>query len=301
MRAAHQRLCLLLALGAAPAAAAQAPALEHFTVVADGHPLALWARRPANPRGAILLLHGRTWSALPDFDLQVPGESRSVLAGLAARGYAAYALDLRGYGGTPRDPTGWLTPRRAAEDVHQALAWIIAQQPAPARAVLLGWSNGAMLAQLVAQLHPGQLSALILYGYPWDPDESVPEDTDTTAAPHQPNSERDAAADFQSPGTTSRRMVAAYVAAAIRADPILAEWRSYDQFNALDPKRVRTPTLVLQGEHDPEPRDALRRLFSRLGTADKQRVTLMGGDHAALLEDTKPRFVDAIVAFLERR
>ena len=294
---------LLVALLIVPFAgiAAQAPALERFTVTADGHPLALWARRPANPKGVILLLHGRTWSALPDFDLQVTGESRSVLANLAARGYAAYALDLRGYGATPRDSIGWLTPLRAAEDVRQVIAWIAARHKGEPRPVLLGWSNGALVAQLVAQLHGEQLSALVLYGYPWDPDEHVAEEDDSSAVGHQANSASDAAGDFRSPRVTSRRMVAAYVAAAIKADPVFAEWRGLEQWNALNPARVRIPTLLLQGEFDPEPRDALKRTFGRLGTRDKDWVTLKGGDHAALLEDTKPTFVDAIVGFLEKQ
>ena len=45
--------------------------------------------------------NGRTWSSVPDFDLQVPGESLSFMDGLNALGYAVYALDARGYG---RDP-----------------------------------------------------------------------------------------------------------------------------------------------------------------------------------------------------
>src|ERR1051325_2462576 len=84
--------------GAAPAPL-NAP--EHFTVHSDGHPMSVWARRPpatATTRGAVLLVHGLTWSARPDFDLQVPGMGlqRSVLASLAAQGIAAYAIDLRG-------------------------------------------------------------------------------------------------------------------------------------------------------------------------------------------------------------
>ncbi len=67
-----------LAVLAAPAvlhpararAAAGPPA--HLTVVVDGHPMAVWSRTARHPKGVILLLHGRTWSALPDFDLQVP-------------------------------------------------------------------------------------------------------------------------------------------------------------------------------------------------------------------------------------
>src|SRR4249919_1529824 len=90
--------------GAPSATPAGAP--ERFTVTSDGHPMAVWGRRPANPRNAILLVHGMTWSTRPDFDLQVPGLQRSVMSSLAAQGVAAYGVDLRGYGETPRDATG---------------------------------------------------------------------------------------------------------------------------------------------------------------------------------------------------
>src|SRR5437016_117537 len=72
--------------------------LERFTVTSDGHPMAVWGRRPANPRGSILLVHGMTWSTRPDFDLQVPGMQRSVMSSFVAQGFAAYGVDLRGYG-----------------------------------------------------------------------------------------------------------------------------------------------------------------------------------------------------------
>ena len=294
-------LFAICAAGPVMRVTAQAPSLEHFTVFADGHPLAVWARRPAAPKGAILLVHGRTWSGLPDFDLQVPGESRSVLANLAARGYAAYAIDLRGYGSTPRDRTGWLTPLRAADDVNTALAWIAAKQKLPIRPVLLGWSVGSMVAQLAAQQRPEMISVLVLYGYPFLPGDSLDADVDSMARPARTRTTRDgAASDFVSPTVTSARMVAAYVKAATKSDPILTDWRFFDQFNALDPARVTMPTLVLQGEHDPEPQSALQRLVAGLGSKEKSWVTLLGGDHAALLEDTKPSFVDAIIAFLER-
>src|SRR5262245_24553922 len=67
-------------LGVAPVTVLTASlqsAPERLTVRSDGHPMAVWARRPATPRGAVLLVHGRTWSGRPDFDLQVPGLERS--------------------------------------------------------------------------------------------------------------------------------------------------------------------------------------------------------------------------------
>jgi alpha-beta hydrolase superfamily lysophospholipase len=293
----------LLVLALAVRLPAQAPPpLEHFTVRADGHPLALWARRPQAPIGTILLVHGRTWSALPDFDLQVPGESRSVLAALAARGYAAYAIDLRGYGATPRDPSGWITPNRAADDVTIALAWIAAHQPMSHPPALLGWSLGSMVAELAAQRAPQGISRLILYGYPADPADTIGPDPDTsrTPAPRHRNGRDAAASDFISPAVTSPAMVRAYVKAALKSDPVLAAWRFDDQWNALDARRLTMPTLLLQGEHDPEPEAALQRLFQQIGTTHKAWVTLVGGDHAALLEDTRPTFIAAVARFLAR-
>src|ERR1019366_8936308 len=116
-------MAALLLSPAASVALPQATLVKH-TVTADGYPLALWEKRAANPKGTILLLHGRTWSSLPDFDLQVPGEHPSLMDAFVARGYAVYALALRGYGATPRDATGWDTPDQSAEDLSAALAWV---------------------------------------------------------------------------------------------------------------------------------------------------------------------------------
>src|SRR5687767_14780070 len=117
---------------AVPVFATAAPPLEH-TVAVESFELTVWEKAQQQPHGAILLVHGRTWSALPNFDLQLPTASpdsgRSVMDALAAAGYAAYAVDLRGYGATPRDDTGWLTPSRAAADVAAVLEWIAARHP----------------------------------------------------------------------------------------------------------------------------------------------------------------------------
>ena len=85
------------------ACSANAATLTRHTVDADGHPLAVWEKSAEHASEAILLVHGRTWSALPDFDLQVNGEDLSLMDGLVAEGFAVFAVDLRGYGETPRD------------------------------------------------------------------------------------------------------------------------------------------------------------------------------------------------------
>ena len=57
-----------------------------------------------------------------------------------------------------------------------------------------------------------------------------------------------AASDFITPGSISEAAVAAYVAAALAADPVRVDWTRTHQWGALDPAQVRVPTLVLHGE-----------------------------------------------------
>ncbi len=294
------RAAAALLLGAAPLQS-QAPPLEHLTVTVDGHPLAVWARRPAQARGAILFVHGRTWSARPDFDLQVPGEPRSVLAAVAARGYAAYAVDLRGYGGTPVDESGWNTPDRSAADVAAVLDWVKAQAPALGPPVLFGWSNGATVSQLVAQRWPSRMSALVLIGYWWNPDTTLAADTTRGPPPVVKNTAEAAASDFITPGVIDDRVKNAYVKASLKADPVFAQWRHMDQYNALDPAKVHVPTLLLQGEFDPLAHTGWQAMFfTRLGTANREWVTIAGADHAAILESTQLQVIAATLGFVER-
>ncbi|HUF48780.1 MAG TPA: alpha/beta fold hydrolase [Vicinamibacterales bacterium] len=274
---------------------------ERFTVRSDGHPMAVWARRPASPTGTVLLLHGRTWSSLPDFDLQVPGLERSVMAALSARGLAAYALDLRGYGQTPRDSTGWLTPRRAASDVINVLGWVASQHPTLGPPALVGWSRGAMIGQLVSQVAPARVSALVVFGFAWDPDTTFVDPVLPPEPAREPNNAAAAASDFISPAVTPRAVIDAFVEQALAADPVLADLRADGEFNALKPEQVTVPTLVIFGERDPGvlQTDAAK-YFARLRTPDKQMVVLPGADHAAHVEDTHEAWVTVVAGFLTR-
>jgi pimeloyl-ACP methyl ester carboxylesterase len=280
----------------------QAAGPEKFVVASDGHPLTVWARRPAAaPRASVLLVHGRTWSSRPDFDLQVPGLRRSVMQALAAQGFAAYAVDLRGYGDTPRDKTGWLTPRRTATDIVNVLAWVSGQHPGLPQPALVGWSRGAAVSMLAAESAPARLSALVVFGFAYDPDLTF---TDA-ALPDRPlmqkNTRQDAAADFISPRVTPPAVVDAFVATALRTDPVLMDLKNDTELNGIHPARLTMPTLVIYGERDPgvAPADAAK-LFARLGASDKALVQLAGGDHAAQLEDTHDAWMAAVVSFLTR-
>jgi pimeloyl-ACP methyl ester carboxylesterase len=283
----------------ASAAFAAATPKQH-TVTVDGHPIAVWSKAASRPKHAILLVHGRTWGAIPNFDLQVP-ERRSVMESLVKHGFAAYAVDLRGYGKTPRNADGWSTPNQAANDLSEVLKWIAARHPRLHKPALLGWSNGSIVAHLLAQQSPDVLSDLILYGYPRDP-AATPNIPPTPAVPpREINTRGRAASDFISPKVTSPGLIETYVTEALKADPVRADWKQLEEYRALDPAKVKVPTLVLHGERDPlAPIAAQSRLFVGLGNPDKQWVILAGGDHAAMLEDTHEAFIAAIVNFVGR-
>ena len=276
------------------------PLVKHM-VNADGHPIALWEKRPAHARRTIVLVHVRTWSALPDFDLQVAGEHRSLMDALVAKGYAVYAIDLRGYGATARDSSGWTTPNQSADDLAAVLQWVMANSRIPGKPSLMGWSNGATVSHLLAQRHPELIANLILTGYWKDLDEQIASAPDTIVPPRSRTTAQAAASDFIAPNAISRRAVQAYVAAALAADPVRSDWRRREQFNALDPAKISVPTLLIQGELDPLAPTAFQaKFFARLVTGDRQWVVIAGGDHAVLIENTQPAFVAAMVNFIER-
>ena len=97
--------------------------LHVHTVPADGdcHPLAVYSFASqdqdnsknsyaeldvgkCNGRRPILLLHGRTWSSVPVYHLK----NRSIMECFHGLGMEPYAVDFRGFGGTPKDITGTL-------------------------------------------------------------------------------------------------------------------------------------------------------------------------------------------------
>jgi alpha-beta hydrolase superfamily lysophospholipase len=260
--------------------------LERYTVDADGHPLTVWSRSSRDPQAAIVLVHGRTWSARTAFDFE-PGRvslggSRSLLKSLAAAGCAAYAVDLRGYGATARDASGWLAPRRAVADVEAVLAFAAQRHAGLPAPVLLGWSRGAKIAALAATRAQQPLSALVLYGLAFDPD-APPLHGDPSGAPL----------------AAANTAGSAFVSAALTADPVRVDVCCDEQFRAIRPESIEVPTLLIHGARDPLINPAAAAwFFARLASADRRWIVIGRGDHAAHLEDTAPAVAAGMAEFI---
>ena len=299
----ERRICRVLALfllSIAATEAVSATELIRHTVMADDHPIAVWEKSTEDAQESILLVHGLTWSGVPDFDLQVEGKELSLMDGLVGEGYAVYAIDLRGYGETPRDDTGWLTPNRTVKDLKAVLEWISEQRDWNKKPHLFGWSLGSTRSQLLAQRHPDLISSIILFGYPFNPDTIYPADEPGIEPQMKTNTAEAAGSDFITPGSISQKTIDAYVTLALKFDPVKVDLKNYDHYNDLDPQKVITPTLILQGEHDPiAPTENQAKLYTRLKTPHKQWSTIPGGDHAAFMETPREYFIHVLVSFLE--
>jgi len=273
------------------------------TVQVDGHPIALWSKTPAAPVATILLVHGRTWSGQPDFDLATDCEDLSLMNGLLALGVETYAVDMRGYGKTPRDTTGWLTPNRAAADVAAVLRWIAQRSKergdAQSKPHLFGWSYGATMAQLAVQQHPETVQSLSLFGYAVRAGYSTTPDSLPLEPPQKSNTHANAISDFIVPNSISLEAIEAFAAAALTADPTRTDWNMLEQWKALDGRKVPIPTLLLQGEFDPLTRPRVhKKLFRRLPNKNKRWVVIPGGDHAAFMESPRNRFIIELAHFV---
>jgi alpha-beta hydrolase superfamily lysophospholipase len=293
-------LLCVLALGRVFTAFADEPRLpERITVQAGDQRLAVWFRQPQHPRGAVVLVHGLTFSARTAFDFKSRAADRSLLTALAASGLAAYGVDLPGYGSSPRASTGWLEPDRAAEDV-EAVVRVVSQRharlPAP---VLLGWSRGSKISALVATRGREAISALVLYGFNFDPAASPDHGPAAGPAPSVPNTPEWARSDFVSPEVVRPELVHDFVAAALTNDPVRAPVCCDVQFRAIRPAAIHVPTLLLHGARDPALRPAVAAaFFAQLGSAERRWIIVGAGDHAAHLEDTAPEVISAIIDFL---
>jgi pimeloyl-ACP methyl ester carboxylesterase len=276
--------------------------LRHHSVLADGHPIAVHGKRGDRPWGAVVLVHGRTWSSLPDFDLQVPGARVSLMDNLAAEGLAVYAVDLRGYGGTARDASGWNSPARAVDDLAAVLRYVHEDTGLPARPAVLGWSLGARVAALTAQRHPDLASAIVLYGTPCHDPHARPSTPmrDPAAPGRKPNTEAAARSDFITPGAVEPAVVDAFARTALAADPVRADWRDTHEWTLVEFTRIRAPVLAIHGDRDPVVDAACVRARLAEARGPTALEVLPGADHAAHLETAGPRFVAAVAAFLKK-
>lgn len=279
---------------------------------ADGHPIRVWRKGPVggNP---IVLLHGRTWSARPVWDLQCGTPARdgaselgtSTMDLLAAKGYRSWAPDFRGMGGTSRDAQGWTTPDTTVEDMKAVLDMLKAE--GIEKPPLIGWSQGALIAQMVAQEYPESISHVVLYASIYDPDLTYPPPAAgapgllSEQPPQVDNTMEGAMEDWTVPGIIDDEAAQAFGDVGMQWDARKVSWNALEQFNKCDPAKVTIPTLVIHGEKDfYTSMDKQAALFQGIATGNKAWRVIPGCDHPVhLYPKQRQQWLHTCLSFFE--
>lgn len=132
----------------------------------DGWRLAL-ARRPAAagaPRGTpVLLLHGL---AVNRFFMDFGAGANSLAAYLAGQGFECFSLDLRGHGSSRPGPgRDWTVDDYVRSDLPAALA-AIRRVTGASKVLLVGHSQGGLVALARAALEPEAIAGVVAMGVP---------------------------------------------------------------------------------------------------------------------------------------
>ncbi len=232
----------------------------------------------------ILLLEPFGVPAAEAFDTSIP--EFNLMDNLARQGYDVWALDFRGFGASGRssvfdqpmmaNPPQERAPE-AVKDVDAAMQYICGQRNV-AKANVLGWSWGAVVASTYAGQHPEKLERLVVYGgmhafllpsmtNPMtDPNtgqmKPLPAYQFATPSmsinhwnmqamgmvPHTPEAETELSRIFLASDATSGTRSPASIRRAM--GPMVDLYEIWSGRPTFDASLITAPTLIIRGDHD---------------------------------------------------
>lgn len=286
----------------------------------------LAGRDAFGPDRIVLFVHGATFASEPGFDVALPGGSW--MDYVAARGFDAYFVDVRGYGGStrpeqmdrpPAEGAPFADTRDAVRDVSAAVDFILARRGVP-RINVVGWSWGTTIMGGYAAGNPSKVERLVLYAPVWH----LPKPPAWSGAYR--TTTRQQALERRGAGVPKERFEETFPSAwfdtwwalnqasdpggAARNPPVLRSPNGVMKDLAevwgkgrstYDPGEIRAPTLVVVGEWDGiTPPPMAQAVFQRLKNAPYRRlVVLSEGSHAISHEKNRMHLIREVQHFLE--
>ncbi len=260
--------------------------------------LNLWRKRigaPAageTPRPVLFLVHGSSNSARSSYDLRVPGKGEYSLMNVLARyGYDVWTMDHDGYGysGSSGNNSDIAS---GVEDIKAAIP-IVMKETGQQKTHFYGTSSGGIRAAAFAQTSPERVGRLILSAFTYKGDGAAEigrrrAHIDELRA--NPRRKRDAA---MIRSIFTRDGYAASYDPAVAEAIIAEEMKFGDRIPSgtyldmaanlpiVDPKKIRSPVLMLRGEFDGNStNDDLLDFYRQLPNGDRQFVILPLTAHA---------------------
>ena len=221
---------------------------------------------------AVVLLHGGLGHA-GNWGRQVPA--------LVDAGYRVVAIDSRGHGRSTRDDRPYSYERMASDAVAVLDALGIA------RAALVGWSDGACIALVLADRYRDRAQGVFFFACNMDPSGTKTLEPSPLLGRCFARHAKDYAALSATP-----QEFAAF------ADAVGAMQRTQPNYSAADLAAIRVPVAIVQSEHDEFiKREHAEHLARSIPGAEL--VLLDGVSHFAPLQ-RPDQFNAAVLAFLQR-
>jgi pimeloyl-ACP methyl ester carboxylesterase len=305
-------------VAATPAGATPAPPAywtATYTTMRDDARLTAYRKRLNAPdRGKpalpiLLLAHGSSVSALPTFDLDVPGAGEYSMMDVFARlDYDVWTFDFSGYGRSTL-PSGNSDIAMGAADLL-AIAELIRTETGENSFHLMGESSGALKGGRFAQDHPDRVRRLVLEAFTWTGAGSPTLTKRAEQAEYyrthatRPRDEvailniftRDKA------GTADPRVGPAMAAAELPHGTAIPSGTYLDMtvnLPVIDPARIKVPTLVVRGEFDGiATEEDLLAFMAKLATPDRQYSVIPGAAHSLSMGLARERYWHIMHSFL---
>lgn len=310
-------------------------ARSHYVASSDekGLRLHIRAHQDSPDRQPVLFIHGATYASRL-YDIPHPGASW--LRATADAGFAAYALDIRGYGLSrsavvESETKPYARATDAIRDINDATAWICDRHRVDS-VRLVGGSWGSITTSLyTATIGTERVEKLVLYApiyaevnRGWhailaDPDHPSRFNPGFGASRLVTEAATRARWDLEMPEGANWRdesVFQALVQSSLADDPAASShdpvgfrapngtfvdlWEAFNAKPLYDPSAITCPTLLIRGGADPTSTrtDALG-LFDRIGALDKQYVEIANGAHFISAEVRARQVFDAVTAFLD--
>ena len=219
----------------------------------------------------VILLHGG-FANTEVWGNQIPALTRA--------GYQAVAIDSRGHGRSSRDARP-LTYELMASDVVAVMDHLNLPP-----AAVVGWSDGAIVALVLALHNPERLTRVFAFAANMDPSGVIP------GVDHDPMFVRfiaKAQRDYRRLSPTPDDF-AGFSAA------VEHMWDTEPNYTAADLARIATPVAIVDGDHDEAIKRAHTEYLAR-AIPGAQLIILPAASHFAMFQQPR-EFNDAMIGFL---
>lgn len=286
-------------------------AQEHWTRKGDVR-LFLFEKSVGSPhdkQGIVLFVHGSSMASQPTFDLQVSGRpDSSVMDWFARRGFAAWCVDMEGYGRSDKKRDINCDISNGADDLTAATNYIFKTRNA-GPLLVYGISSGALRAALFAQRHPERVKRLALDAFVWTGEGSPTLVERRKRLPeYRAHNRRPIDRAFvrnifnrDHPETADDNVVEAFADAILALDDSIPNGTYVDMcanLPVVDPTKITVPTIIMRGEYDGIASfDDLIAFFTRLPNPDKHFALMPGIAHASFQQKNYRLVYDILYAF----